>query len=110
MARRRTKQASRVASKRASARTHRTLPKDDSASLREAEKAIRKALLGNRRVKVTREGDSVMVRVRAKANGHAGRGGETVLERLRAAGLVGVMRSGIGDLSTNPKHMEGFGQ
>lgn len=28
----------------------------------------------------------------------------------KEAGLIGCFDSGIGDLSTNPKHMEGFGQ
>jgi hypothetical protein len=27
-----------------------------------------------------------------------------------AAGIIGSLHSGIGDLSTNPKHMEGFGR
>lgn len=29
---------------------------------------------------------------------------------LEASGLVGFMTDGPGDLSTNPKHMEGFGR
>ena len=33
----------------------------------------------------------------------------TLADRLRAAGVLGAVNSGIGDLSTNPKHMEGFG-
>ena len=36
--------------------------------------------------------------------------GGSLLDRLRADGLVGAVNSGIGDLSTNPAHMEGFGE
>lgn len=35
---------------------------------------------------------------------------ENALELLQKQGLVGTIRSGLGDLSTNPKHMEGFGR
>ena len=31
-------------------------------------------------------------------------------ERVRRSGLVGRFDTGIPDLSTNPKHMEGFGE
>jgi hypothetical protein len=34
----------------------------------------------------------------------------TCLDLAREAGMVGCIRSGHGDLSTNPRHMEGFGQ
>ena len=34
----------------------------------------------------------------------------TLGERLRRSGLVGRFDTGIPDLSTNPKHMEGFGE
>ena len=33
----------------------------------------------------------------------------SVLERWRAAGLIGCVDDAPADLSTNPKHMEGFG-
>ena len=36
--------------------------------------------------------------------------GETLLDRLKAAGVVGRKKDGPADLSTNPKYMEGFGQ
>lgn len=35
---------------------------------------------------------------------------ETIADRLRRTGLVGKFRLGVGDLATNPKHMEGFGK
>jgi hypothetical protein len=35
--------------------------------------------------------------------------GENFLEAAMRLGLVGCLDSGIGDLSTNPVHMEGFG-
>lgn len=38
------------------------------------------------------------------------RPGETLLDAWRRAGLVGCIRSGPPDLSTNPKYMEGFGE
>lgn len=34
---------------------------------------------------------------------------ESVLEAAKRLGLVGCVRSGIPDLTTNPAHMEGFG-
>jgi metal-responsive CopG/Arc/MetJ family transcriptional regulator len=34
----------------------------------------------------------------------------SLAERLRRTGLVGRFNLGAGDLATNPKHMEGFGQ
>lgn len=34
----------------------------------------------------------------------------TLLERLNRKGLVGCLRGGPPDLSTNPIHMEGFGR
>ena len=40
-------------------------------------------------------------------NGHHG---ETLLERLTRSGLVGCLSGGPADLSTNPEHMEGFGE
>ena len=40
---------------------------------------------------------------------HAAEREETIGERLRRTGLVGRFKLGVGDLSTNPKHMEGFG-
>ncbi|MBA3315729.1 MAG: hypothetical protein M3552_14055 [Planctomycetota bacterium] len=45
-------------------------------------------------------------RHKAAANGHAD---ESVLEAASRLGLVGCVRSGIPDLTTNPIHMEGFG-
>ena len=34
----------------------------------------------------------------------------SLYDALKARGLIGFMTDGPGDLSTNPKHMEGFGQ
>lgn len=34
----------------------------------------------------------------------------TIGEVARQLGIVGCIQSGVGDLSTNPVHMEGFGQ
>lgn len=39
-----------------------------------------------------------------------GRSHESVLEAAARLGLVGCVRSGIPDLTTNPAHMEGFGR
>lgn len=36
--------------------------------------------------------------------------GETAYDRFKKAGLIGISSSGITDLSTNKKHMEGFGK
>ena len=35
--------------------------------------------------------------------------GRTLFDALNERGLIGFMKDGPGDLSTNPKHMEGFG-
>jgi len=37
------------------------------------------------------------------------RGNRSLLDVLKERGMVGAMK-GPGDLSTNPKHMEGFGE
>lgn len=37
------------------------------------------------------------------------KGDRSLLDALRERGMVGAMQ-GPGDLSTNPKHMEGFGE
>ncbi len=37
------------------------------------------------------------------------KGNRSLLDALKQHGMVGVMK-GPGDLSTNPKHMEGFGE
>jgi hypothetical protein len=39
-----------------------------------------------------------------------GRQGESLLDRLSRAGLLGCLTGGPADLSTNPDHMEGFGE
>jgi hypothetical protein len=36
--------------------------------------------------------------------------GGSLFDALNARGLIGFMKDGPGDLSTNPKHLEGFGQ
>jgi hypothetical protein len=36
--------------------------------------------------------------------------GRSLFDALEARGLIGFMTNGPGDLSTNPKHMEGFGK
>lgn len=43
-------------------------------------------------------------------NGGAGTGEESLLDGLTRRGLIGIVKSGPPDLSTNPKHMEGFGR
>lgn len=35
---------------------------------------------------------------------------ETAYDAAKRLGLIGGVRSGCSDLSTNPKHMEGFGR
>ena len=35
---------------------------------------------------------------------------ESAYDAFRKAGLIGVVKSGVPDLSTNKKHMEGFGR
>ncbi len=35
---------------------------------------------------------------------------ESLLARLTRSGLVGCLNGGLSDLSTNPAHMEGFGE
>jgi hypothetical protein len=37
-------------------------------------------------------------------------GGESLLARLTRSGLLGCLSGGPQDLSTNPAHMEGFGE
>ncbi len=39
-----------------------------------------------------------------------GKSGHTLYDAFAAKGLIGCVHSGSGDLSTNPKHMEGFGR
>jgi hypothetical protein len=39
-----------------------------------------------------------------------GQDAETLLERLSQSGLLGCLSGGPADLSTNPEHMEGFGE
>ena len=34
----------------------------------------------------------------------------SALEAFKKAGLIGIVKTGVGDLSTNKKHMEGFGK
>jgi hypothetical protein len=49
---------------------------------------------------------------RAQAKKVAAAAEETVFDRLERAGLIGCLKGTPGtptDLSTNPKHMEGFG-
>ncbi|MDC0936891.1 hypothetical protein OAS39_11445 [Pirellulales bacterium] len=36
--------------------------------------------------------------------------GRTLYDAFAEKGLIGCIRSGSGDLSANPKHMEGFGK
>jgi len=43
-------------------------------------------------------------------NGGAGTGEESLFDGLKRRGLIGVVKGGPPDLSTNPKHMEGFGE
>ncbi|QDU25091.1 hypothetical protein ETAA8_01520 [Anatilimnocola aggregata] len=47
---------------------------------------------------------------RVKTSTHQPRPGESFLQVATRLGLVGCLDSEIGDLSTNPKHMEGFGE
>lgn len=39
-----------------------------------------------------------------------GRDGESLSQRLARKGLLGCLSGGPADLSTNPDHMEGFGE
>ncbi|MDC0934751.1 hypothetical protein OAS39_00590 [Pirellulales bacterium] len=39
-----------------------------------------------------------------------GKSGRTLYDAFAEKGLIGCIHSGTGDLSTNPKHMEGFGK
>ncbi|MEZ5364398.1 MAG: ribbon-helix-helix domain-containing protein [Bryobacterales bacterium] len=41
---------------------------------------------------------------------HAARSGETIADRLERTGLLGRFPTDVSDLSTNPKHLEGFGE
>ncbi len=50
--------------------------------------------------------------VLAGTNGKSGKreSGRTLYDAFAEKGLIGCIHSGTGDLSTNPKHMEGFGK
>jgi hypothetical protein len=41
---------------------------------------------------------------------NGGKVGRTLYDALKDRGLIGFMSDGPDDLSTNPKHMEGFGK
>lgn len=56
----------------------------------------------------TRESD--LVRAAVERQLAAEDQGLTALERLKKAGLIGIVRGAPRDLSTNRKHMEGFGE
>ena len=44
------------------------------------------------------------------SSGSNGRDGESLSQRLARKGLLGCLSGGPPDLSTNPDHMEGFGE
>ena len=46
----------------------------------------------------------------AESNGANGDGGESAYDIAERLGVLGSFRSGKGDLSTNPAHLEGFGR
>jgi len=45
---------------------------------------------------------------REKRTSNAGSASRSAFDALSAAGLLGCVATGVGDLSTNPQHMEGF--
>jgi len=46
----------------------------------------------------------------AQRQGVGGNGGESFYDAAVRLGLIGCVAGGPADLSTNPKHMEGFGE
>ena len=36
--------------------------------------------------------------------------GRTLYDAMKEAGAIGCISTGLGDLSTNPRHMEGYGR
>jgi predicted DNA-binding protein len=55
----------------------------------------------------TRESD--LVRGAVEKHLAAGDGALTAFEHAKRAGLIGAVRGASRDLSTNPKHLDGFG-
>jgi predicted transcriptional regulator len=68
---------------------------------------LRRRLKQAARSNGTRESDLVRVAVEQRLAGedHA----VTAYERFKKAGLIGVVRGASKDLSTNPRHFDGFG-
>jgi hypothetical protein len=68
-------------------------------------KRAREELSGEERQRLIED----LVKSAPSANGtHAG--GRSLFDALNDRGLIGFMQDGPTDLSTNPQHMEGFGQ
>lgn len=97
---------------------HRVLPPDVvQTSGEEVVEIIRRGFAGDP-FRIERRGNAVHFVVKASktrwksATQEAGvrqADRRTLLERLEAAGLLGCLDSGLKDLATNPKHLEGFG-
>jgi len=60
-----------------------------------------------RRAKMDRKGHSDIVR---EALAHYLKSGQTAYDGFQRAGLIGIAKTGPRDLSTNKKHLEGFGR
>ena len=70
-------------------------------------KRVREELSGEERQRLDcRTG----ARVITSANGVRSDGSRSLFDALNDRGLIGFMHDGPTDLSTNPQHMEGFGQ
>ena len=54
--------------------------------------------------------ESLAAEWRAAGESGRGSGGGSVGAILRRSGVIGAVRSGVGDLSTNRAHMAGFGE
>lgn len=54
--------------------------------------------------------ESVLIRTAVERQLNAGEATATAYDRLKKAGLIGIVRGASPDLSTNPRHFEGFGE
>ena len=68
-------------------------------------------ILKRARNELTAEERQRLVQELAASTGtfNGGADGRTLYDALDSRGLIGFMTDGPGDLSTDPKHMEGFG-
>ena len=69
--------------------------------------SLRRRLKEVARRKGARESD--IVRGAVESQLAAGEDGSSAHDRAKKAGLIGVVRGASRDVSTNPKHLEGFG-